>query len=159
ETYIRCARCERPICPDCMSSAPVGFQCPECIEQGRRSSRQARTVLGGEVRERGDLVTKVLIAVNVAVWLFGLVFRSGESAATSFNVFYSQQVGTNELATWLGLVLGSTSDPVQFGVVDGQWYRLLTAAFFHEQVWHIGMNMFALWVLGSALEPVLGRWR
>ena len=30
ETYIRCQRCDRPICPDCMRDAAVGFHCPAC---------------------------------------------------------------------------------------------------------------------------------
>lgn len=29
ETGIRCTRCERPICPDCMVNASVGFHCPD----------------------------------------------------------------------------------------------------------------------------------
>jgi len=36
ETRIRCARCGRPICPNCMIPAPVGHQCPECVGQARR---------------------------------------------------------------------------------------------------------------------------
>src|SRR5699024_2425674 len=48
---------------------------------------------------------------------------------------------------------------VSVGMVDGEWYRVITAAFVHEEIWHIGLNMLALWILGSALEPVLGRWR
>ncbi|MCO6734719.1 B-box zinc finger protein, partial [Streptomyces sp. EL9] len=27
ETGVRCTRCERPICPECMVDASVGFQC------------------------------------------------------------------------------------------------------------------------------------
>lgn len=156
ETYIQCARCHRHICPDCMNSAPVGFQCPECVSQGAKAGRQGRTVLGGEVRQRGDIITKTLVALNVVVWLAGLAWPS--SPNTLYGLF-AQSIGTNELAARLGLVLGSGDDQFSIGVVDGEWYRLLTAAFTHEQIWHIGLNMLALWVLGSSLEPVLGRWR
>ena len=33
ETFVRCGRCERPICPDCMVPAPVGIKCRECSRQ------------------------------------------------------------------------------------------------------------------------------
>lgn len=148
ETYIRCARCERYICPDCMTAAPVGFQCPECIAEGRKGVRQATTALGGEIRENGDIVTKVLVGINVAIWLLGEII-GGSSLVP----------GWSELAANFGLVLGTSSDAIDLGVVDGQWYRMITAAFVHQEIWHVGMNMFALWILGSSLEPVLGRWR
>jgi membrane associated rhomboid family serine protease len=148
ETYIRCSRCERYICPDCMTAAPVGFQCPECVAEGRKSVRQATTLLGGEVRERGDLLTKVLIGINVVVWAIGAML-----GASSLVPSWSRVTAD------FGLVLGSAQDRVEFGVVDGQWYRLITAAFVHEEIWHLGLNMFALWILGRSLEPVLGRWR
>jgi len=38
-------------------------------------------------------------------------------------------------------------------------WRFLTTAFLHANYMHLGFNMWALWVLGGALEPVLGRWR
>jgi membrane associated rhomboid family serine protease len=45
------------------------------------------------------------------------------------------------------------------GVADGEWYRMLTSAFLHEQLFHIGFNMLALWILGPNLEAALGRVR
>ncbi|MBD0292658.1 MAG: rhomboid family intramembrane serine protease [Jiangellaceae bacterium] len=142
ETYIRCARCERYICPDCMITAPVGFQCPECVREGAASVRQPTTLLGGQVRAQGDVVTKTLVGLNVAVFVLGLI------------------VGFDDLIERLALFRGvALIDGEPAGVLDGELYRMLTAAFLHEQWWHIGMNMYALWVLGSLLEPVLGRWR
>ncbi|WP_205856129.1 rhomboid family intramembrane serine protease [Phytoactinopolyspora endophytica] len=139
-----------------MTAAPVGFQCPDCIAQGSKTTRQARTVLGGEIRQHGDLITKSLVGINVVIWLLVQIVQRG-SVSDTMRLAY----GANwpELPARFALVMGYEPDPLQIGVVEGEWYRLLTAAFLHEQWWHIGMNMLALWILGSALEPVLGRWR
>lgn len=139
ETYIRCTRCERPICPDCMNAAPVGFQCPECVQEGSRSVRQARTPLGGELVDQRDLVTKTLIVLNVLVYLADLV-------------------GMNVTAR-LGLFFAASYQGEPIGVADGEWYRVLTATFVHGGFLHLALNMYALWILGQVLEPLLGRWR
>lgn len=141
ETYIRCTRCGRSICPDCMIQAPVGFHCPMCVAEGAKSVRQARTSLGGEVVARPDLLTRSLIGVNIVVYVVGLA------------------VGAGDLVGRLALFPLALVDGQVVGVWAGDWYRLLSAAFVHVQIWHIGLNMYALWVLGSLLEPVLGRWR
>ena len=33
ETFVRCGRCEQPICPNCMVAAPVGVRCRDCSRQ------------------------------------------------------------------------------------------------------------------------------
>ncbi|WP_216852760.1 rhomboid family intramembrane serine protease [Phytoactinopolyspora halotolerans] len=104
------------------------------------------------------MITKSLVGINVALWLFGMVYSSG-SVVNSIYAQYAAQVGSTDLSARFALIKGVSGDALTFGVVDGQWYRLLTAAFMHDAWWHIGMNMLALWILGSALEPVLGRWR
>ncbi len=139
ETYIRCQRCDKPICPACMNPAPVGYQCPECVAQGQATVRQPQTALGGEVHAQGDLVTKILIGINAAVFLF-----------TMFSPQVEERLGLSLIAFYNGEFIG---------VADGEYYRVITAAFLHTQWWHIGFNMYALWVLGSILEPVLGRSR
>lgn len=158
ETYIRCARCDRPICPDCMTSAPVGFQCPECLAAGRKEVRQPTTVVGGAIRHAGsDIVTKVLIAINVLVWGVGRLVRDG-SVTEGMAIVYGG-APWDELTARFGLVMGFDGDPLQIGIVNGEWYRVISAAFMHEEIWHLGFNMLALWMLGGALEPLLGRWR
>ena len=44
-------------------------------------------------------------------------------------------------------------------IADGEWWRLLTAMFLHGGVMHLFLNMFALYILGSELERLLGWWR
>lgn len=140
-----------------MTAAPVGFQCPDCIAQGNKGVRQAKTALGGEIRSRGDVLTKVLVGTNVLVWLLGMLIGTGRLSQEIFAASRGNIVW-DEVTARFGLLMGS-DDPFNLGVVDGEWYRLLTAAFVHEEFWHVGMNMFALWIIGSSLEPVLGRWR
>src|SRR6476660_4407832 len=77
ETGIRCTRCERPICPECMVSASVGFQCPACVREGSGTGHpptatQPRTLAGGTVARDPRLVTKVLIGLNLAFYLVQL---------------------------------------------------------------------------------------
>lgn len=147
ETGISCTRCERPICPDCMISASVGYQCPDCVKGGSGTGNapgasQPRTLAGGALVSDTKLVTKALLAINLTV--FVAVLATG-----------------SELVTQLSM-LGYALDPgdlAMVGVADGEWHRLLTSAFLHQEIWHIGFNMMALWFLGPPLEQALGRGR
>jgi membrane associated rhomboid family serine protease len=143
DTGIRCVRCDRPICPDCMIPASVGFQCPECVSEGRRTVRTPRTIYGGRIRtgSRPDVVTMTLIGINVAVFL--------ATTFTGMNLFSGN--GNSTLFNHLALIPPA--------VAHGDWYRLFTAAFLHFEIFHIGFNMWALYVLGPPLEALLGRLR
>jgi membrane associated rhomboid family serine protease len=145
ETYIRCSRCNRSICPECMVNAAVGFQCPECLLDARKTVREPRTVLGGKVSTQAQTgqVTKILIGINVVVFLL---------AQLGGNAFVDRLV-------LVGKVGFSGSLGTSIGVANGDWYRLITAAFLHVQVWHLFVNMLALWFLGPPLEALLGRLR
>lgn len=147
ETYVRCVRCNRPICPDCMNAASVGFQCPECVAQGKRTVRQPQGAFGGSHRagDRG-YATITLIAVNVLVYVLILVGGGLGAAIGSGSSFLAGAT------TGLELKLGVFSP----AIADGQYYRLVTAMFVHFSILHIAMNMYVLWVLGRYLERALG---
>ncbi|EKX68141.1 rhomboid family intramembrane serine protease [Streptomyces ipomoeae] len=148
ETGIRCTRCERPICPECMVSASVGFQCPECVRDGSGtghapSASHPRTIAGGTVTTDPRLLTKLLVGVNLLVFLVQLSL--GDRFTDRFDLIGRAWVPE----------LGSTLQ----GVAEGQWYRLLTSMFLHGSVMHIAFNMLSLWWLGGPLEAALGRAR
>src|SRR3954452_12725928 len=69
ETYISCQRCGKPICPDCMHQASVGFQCPDCVREANATVRRPRTSFGGVVRPGAAYVTIGLIAINVVFFV------------------------------------------------------------------------------------------
>ncbi|MET8827662.1 rhomboid family intramembrane serine protease [Streptomyces sp. NPDC004610] len=146
ETGVRCTRCERPICPECMVSASVGFQCPECVRNGSGTGHAPnattpRTLAGGTIAADPRLLTKILIGINLAVFI-AVQVRS--SLLDSLVL-----IGQWPPAPW----------PATEGVAEGQWYRLVTAMFAHQEIWHIAFNMLSLWWLGGPLEQALGRVR
>jgi membrane associated rhomboid family serine protease len=161
ETYVRCVRCDRPICPDCMNSASVGHQCPECIREGNRSVRPAQTVFGGDTSGERGQVTRALIAVNVAMWLLTLATAvlSGRYGPAQLGELVAYG-GGSPLTDW-GAVIDRFyyADGSLGGVAGGEYHRLVTAGFLHYGLLHLGLNMYALWLLGRECERLLGRWR
>jgi membrane associated rhomboid family serine protease len=145
-----------------MIEASVGHQCPECVAEGRRTQRPARTVFGGGVAGQRGYVTGVLVAINVLVAL--AAFASSGSANSIAGGGLAGLLGdSTPLHHWGALVTYLTergSDDrlylVHGGMADGEYYRLFTSMFLHYGVIHLLMNMWALWVLGRPLEAMLG---
>ncbi len=114
-----------------MRDAAVGQQCVECVEAGARTIRQLRTRFGGRQRSATPVVTYALIAINVRAFIVQTTSGTLEK----------------RLTLW---------PPA---VADGQFYRLVTAAFLHYGGAHLLLNMWALYVVGPPLEMWLGRLR
>ncbi|MQY16372.1 Rhomboid protease GlpG [Streptomyces sp. RB5] len=154
ETHVRCTRCERYICPDCMREAAVGFQCPECVNEGNKGVRHARTVFGATIRrDFTPVVTYALIGLTVLGYVLEII--GGDDFVRRFY-------------EWGGVVEttgGGTYTFPDTAVSGGEWYRLITYAFLHQQpthgagVLHILMNMYLVWQLGPVIEEGLGRVR
>jgi len=139
ETGLHCSSCGRAICPECMTHASVGLRCPECAGRQSRVIRPRASAAG----LRMPVVTYALIAANVVMFLL--------------TTNLSQLNG--------GLGVGGTSPINSLGyrlalwgpaVAHGDYWRLVTAAFVHDGLLHIAFNMYALWVLGSVFERVVG---
>lgn len=131
-SYVRCQRCGRPTCPACQRPASVGIQCVDCVAQTQMQAqrRAPRTLTGATLRQGAPAITQSLIAINIAIHLLQFVFPALQSWG-----FFVPLLGQYE-----------------------PW-RFLTAAFLHVGIWHIGLNMYALYLVGPTLETVLGRAR
>jgi len=151
ETGVSCSNCGRPICHECMISAPVGFRCPECVkEQNVRGSR-AKVVTRGQIRSRwgagggvmsgGAPVTKVLIGINVALFLAELLFGAVGMMGG----------GSTRVLVDMGALVPA------FVGVNHEYWRLFTAMFLHGSLLHIAFNMYALYIGGSYLEMIAGK--
>lgn len=128
-TALRCTRCNRYICGECMRGAAVGQHCVDCAQAGGAPVRRARPLV--RAASGTPVVTYGLIALSVLAFLGQLSSRALES----------------ELVLW---------SPA---VAEGQLYRLLTSAFLHYGPMHLLLNMWALYVVGPQLEGLLGRVR
>src|SRR5215218_2670342 len=134
ETGVSCSNCGNPICPDCMTPTPVGMRCPDC-------SRQKTPTRSLQSMHVEPIATFVLIAINVAVF-FGV--QTSPKIELDFALFSSSSY-------FFGGPL--------HGVAEGEWWRLLTSGFLHTEIWHLGLNMLALFWLGRMIEPALGHAR
>ena len=135
-SYVTCQRCSRPACPDCQVSAAVGTQCVDCVRESNKQIPTSRTVFGGKVTDGKPLVTYVLIAINAVV--FGL-----QMMIPSFS----------DHLVYAGLYTSGYFEP--------EPWRMLTSTFAHSTTFigHIAFNMYALYICGRVLEPMLGRLR
>jgi membrane associated rhomboid family serine protease len=130
ETGVSCSNCGRPICPDCMTPTNVGMRCPEC-------SRQRTRVVTMRNMAAEPRVTYALIAINIVAFL----------AEGSFSINANNAGGSVLVHGWL--------DRPDIAV-NHEYWRLITSGFLHENLLHIGFNMYLLYLLGMMLEPTLG---
>src|SRR3954451_11052175 len=119
ETGVSCSNCGRPICPDCMTPTPVGMRCPECSQQ-KTQVRNMRTMTVEPI------ATYVFLAINVMIFI-------GVRANPALELD-------------LGLISQNIYG-VPVGVGDGEWWRLITGGFLHTELFHLGLNMLALFWL------------
>jgi membrane associated rhomboid family serine protease len=133
-----------------MTFGPVGIRCPDHAGVSdkqaapRRAARRTSVSLSGS----GPIVTYALIGLNVSVYLLQLLMGAGVNANSGW--IYEHGVLVSTAVDSSGQVVG---------VAEGEWWRLITAAFLHYGPLHLGMNMLILWIIGPRLEEYFGHGR
>jgi membrane associated rhomboid family serine protease len=148
ETGLSCSECERPICTDCATFAAVGIRCPDHAGTPQGVRRASTSVRRAGIAGTGALVTKTLIGINVLVFL--IMLSQGASLGSAGGELYVRGAL---------FIRGQLADGEVVGLAEGEWYRLLTAAFLHAGLLHLGFNMLMLWWIGAPLEEAMGRAR
>jgi membrane associated rhomboid family serine protease len=135
-TGLSCSECGRPICTECMTMAPVGIRCPEHSGRPQGVAKVTRGVRRASFEGVGARVTKALVALNVLVYVAEL--------ATGGDVYGRGSRIYADGVLWAPLI------------GDGDYWRLITAAFLHYGPFHLLLNMLGLWWFGSLLEQRIG---
>ena len=141
QSFVLCQRCMRTICPECQTQMPVGVICPECLQLQRQTQERSATVTRMPRRRPArraaasdrPVVTYALVGVTSLFFLLSLLPTVG---------------GMVQYYLAFNSVL-AVSQP----------WRALTVTLVHASIWHLALNMLALWALGRSLEPLLGRGR
>ena len=131
ETGVSCQRCDRYICPECSTSGAVGFLCPEDAGDRVKISRAGfqKSPL------QAAPITFALIGINILVYIAEKIYPS------LIPSLWYMKVGSN--TEWGNIV------------------RVFTSGFTHspDQITHILFNMYSLFVLGTVIEPMIGKLR
>lgn len=133
-----------------MTYGPVGIRCPDHAGVGGKAAvpqRAARSA-SRSLSAYGPYVTFALIGINVGVFVLGLLL-GGELNGTG-SWIYEKGVLVSTAVDSSGQVIG---------VSEGEYWRLITAAFLHYGFIHLGMNMLVLWIIGPPLEEYFGHGR
>lgn len=151
ETYVSCTECGRGICPDCMTFGAVGIRCPDHAGVAGKPAPSRRPAVrrgGAGLALHGAWVTQVLIGINAGIYVLQLLMGAGINANSGW--IYEHGVLVSSAIDSSGQLVG---------VAEGEWWRLVTAAFLHYGPLHLGMNMLVLWLLGQGVETYFGHAR
>jgi membrane associated rhomboid family serine protease len=117
-----------------MRPAAVGYQCPEEVAEARRTAPRVRAPMGGRAGALTGRITPTLIVLNVLAFIAEGFPISGPPTTAFANKYFLSGVG----------------------LYQHEYYRLVTAGFLHYNLFHILVNMYALYVIGYQLERILG---
>lgn len=142
-TGVHCTRCNRPICPDCMRPAAIGYQCPDCLSEARRTAPRRRIGVRFLIGRPGA-ITITLMALNALMFIVEVALGGSNSL-----------LGGPDGCTLIRL---GALQPVLIAA-NHQYWRLLTPMILHASLLHIAFNTYALYLFGFLIENAFGKIR
>lgn len=125
ETYLRCGRCEKPICPRCLIQTPVGARCRDCAQLRKLPMFQVgpvdylRAVGGGLAAGVGGGLALTFIQQLVPLFgMLSLMFLAALGYAVGTAVAKSTR---RKQGTGLG-VIAAFAVPIGMGVGQGLFF-------------------------------------
>lgn len=131
ETGLSCQRCDKYICVDCATPGAIGFLCPEDSRDRVKIHRPSFAKSPFQAAP----ITMVLIVINVLVYIAEQLMPD-----LIDQLLYAKYLQGSEY---------------------GSLIRVLTSSFAHSsgQITHILFNMYSLYILGTIIEPMIGKLR
>jgi len=150
-TYVRCQRCNRPVCTDCQRSSPVGVLCVDCVREHQRSLPR-RQRAPRFVNRRGQAVP---VATYIIIGLTALVYvlQWAGQLIPGFPDVYSLMLFSPMHSSWAALEISQLTGQLLY-----QPWRMLTSALVHSMAspLHLLLNMLVLWLIGRQIEHFIG---
>jgi membrane associated rhomboid family serine protease len=120
--------------------------CPECGANQSAVSLSALKRIGMAAIPAENPVTYALLFANFLLYAVAWIatVRLSDQPPDLFASMNPQVLG----------LLGAKFTPLI--LLEGQWWRLVMPNFLHWSLWHIGLNMLALWQIGPQVEEIFG---
>lgn len=119
ETWTRCGRCDRPICPRCAMQGPVGFRCKDCGKPAfdpLTSFTPSQALAGGGIALGGGILVALIAAQIGFLSIFIGYFGGGLIAAAVVRATGYKRGPVMAVVLYGGIVVGGL---VAFGVDFG----------------------------------------
>ena len=150
-TYVRCQRCNRPVCTECQRPSPVGVLCVDCVKEHQRSIPREQRAPRFTDRQGNAIPLATYIIIGLTVVVYGLQW-AGQLI-----------LGFPDVSNLLMYSpLHTSVAALEFSQVTGQQlfqpWRMLTSALVHSlgSPLHLLLNMAVLWLIGRQIEQFLG---
>lgn len=160
ETWVRCGRCDRPICPRCAMQGPVGFRCKQCGKPAfdpLTSFSPTQAVLGSVTAILAGVVTG-FVAARIGFFSIFVAYFAGTFIAEAV----TRVTGYKRGPAMLAIVFGGIALGTLVGAAGAFWLDYGAILSVVQDEAQVPLQSFivdaATWALISAGAACVGAW-